>query len=74
MSRIEQGLKRATGSIMGNLFSKKIGNQSQENAPSTQPLLTERSKSLALKETKRTLNQANISASMPVTLGFGERK
>jgi hypothetical protein len=73
MSRIEQGIKKATGSLMGNLFSKKNGNQSQENALSAQPLLSERGKGIALKETRRTLNQANISSSLPLSLGIGDK-
>ena len=74
MSKLEQGLKKATGSLMTNLFSKKVASKTQENALSAQPLLSERTLSLALRETRRTQNQANINSAMPRLAAFGDHK
>lgn len=74
MSKLEVGFKKATGSLMTNLFSKKAASSTQENALSAQPLLSERGLSLALRETRRTQNQANINSAMPRLAAFGDHK
>jgi len=73
MSKLEQSFKTATGSLMSNLFSKKAGSSSQENAFSALPLLSERSgPSQALRESRKTLNQANITSSAPRAKGLSD--
>ena len=61
MSKQEVDLKKATSST-------------QENALSAQPLLSERDQRLALRETRKTNNLANINSAMPRLATFGDQK